>query len=55
MCYQEWHIKPRCGEERTVTALGYAMSALLVQNPDLAACFQRLVEEARNGHQLTET
>lgn len=35
VCYREWHIKPKCGEERTVTALGYALNAVLGQNPEL--------------------
>jgi len=47
ICYREYHIKPKCGEERTVTALGYAVNALLAQNPDLLACLARLQEDAR--------
>jgi hypothetical protein len=48
VCYQEYNIKPKCAEERTVTSLGYAMSSLLVQNPMLLPIFGQLVEEARH-------
>ena len=44
-CYREWHIKPKCGEERTVTALGYAITALYAQNPDLLASISELLSE----------
>jgi hypothetical protein len=42
LCYREWCVKPRCGEERTVTALGFALSALYVQNPDLLRAVDEL-------------
>jgi hypothetical protein len=48
VCYQEYNIKPKCAEERTVTSLGYAMSSLLVQNPWLLDSFELMVEEARH-------
>ena len=43
LCYREWQIKPKCGEERTVTALGYALTALYAQNPDLFVSIDALV------------
>lgn len=46
VCYREWHIKPRCGEERTVTALGFALAALYAQNPTILASLARLMGEA---------
>lgn len=46
VCYREWHIKPKCGEERTVTALGYAMTALYAQNPTVLASIAALLGEA---------
>lgn len=49
LCYREWNIKPRCGEERTVTSLGYALAALYKQNPQLLAYIQRLLEEQDNA------
>jgi len=49
VCYREWHIKPRCGEERTVTALGFAQASLYVQNPDLIHGLQLLTEEVIRG------
>jgi len=48
LCYREWQIKPKCGEERTVTALGFAITALYAQNPDLTVLIQTLLEYA-NG------
>jgi hypothetical protein len=47
LCYREFNIKPRCGEERTVTSLGYAVNALYAQNPDLLEALALLQEEAR--------
>jgi len=44
LCYREWNIKPRCGEERTVTSLGFALTALYAQNPDLSVSVQTLLE-----------
>ena len=44
LCYREWQIKPKCGEERTVTSLGFALTALYAQNPDLMAGVQSLLE-----------
>lgn len=44
ICYREYHIKPKCGEERTVTALGYALNALYAQNPDLLLALVTLQE-----------
>ena len=44
LCYREWNIKPRCGEERTVTSLGFALTALYTQNPDLLYAIQTLTE-----------
>jgi hypothetical protein len=46
ICYREFHIKPKCGEERTVTALGYAINALYAQNPDLLMALASLQELA---------
>ena len=48
LCYREWQVKPRCGEERTVTALGFALSALYVQNPDLTRTVDELVRLSTN-------
>ncbi len=45
VCYREWHIKAGCGEERTVTALGFAITALYAQNPDLLASISELLTE----------
>ena len=47
LCYREFNIKPKCGEERTVTALGFAINALYAQNPDLLTAIEHLQEEAR--------
>jgi len=44
LCYREWQIKPKCGEERTVTSLGFALTALYAQNPDLLILVQSLLE-----------
>lgn len=44
LCYREWNIKPGCGEERTVTSLGFAITALYTQNPDLLTAIQSLLE-----------
>ena len=44
LCYREWQIKPRCGEERTVTGLGFALSALWAQNPDIVEYISNLLE-----------
>lgn len=46
VCYREWHIKPKCGEERTVTAMGFALTALFAQNPTLLASIAALLGEA---------
>lgn len=48
LCYREFNIKPKCGEERTVTALGYALNALYAQNPSLLTAIERLQETARD-------
>jgi hypothetical protein len=48
VCYREWHIKPRCGEERTVTALGFALAALYAQNPAILTSIRDLMEAAEN-------
>lgn len=48
LCYREWNVKPRCGEERTVTSLGFALTALYAQNPDLLAAIGYLLEA---GHE----
>lgn len=47
LCYREFHIKREGGEERTVTALGYALNALYSQNPSLLTAIELLQEEAR--------
>lgn len=44
LCYREWNIKARCGEERTVTSLGFALTSLFHQNPDLLVTIQALLE-----------
>jgi hypothetical protein len=46
LCYREWNIKPRCGEERTVTSLGFALTALYSQNPELTAALAALLEHS---------
>lgn len=43
VCYREWNIKPRCGEERTVTSLGFAITALYAQNPEVLASIASLL------------
>jgi len=48
VCYREWHIKARCGEERTVTALGFALSAVYAQNPQILEALQLIAEELTN-------
>lgn len=48
LCYREWNIKARCGEERTVTSLGFALTALYAQNPNLLSAISALLEKA-NG------
>jgi len=35
VCYSEWQISSHWHEERTVTALGYALSAIFAQNPEV--------------------
>lgn len=47
LCYREFNIKAKCGEERTVTALGFAINALYAQNPDLLLAIEALLEDAR--------
>ena len=49
LCYREFNIKPKCGEERTVTGLGYALNALYAQNPDLLTAIELLQEQARGS------
>ena len=44
VCYREWQIKPKCGEERTVTALGFALTAIYAQNPGLLHTYIDLLE-----------
>ena len=48
LCYREFNVKPKCGEERTVTALGFAINALFAQNPDLVYALASLQEAARD-------
>ncbi len=43
VAYREWHIKPGCGEERTVTALGFAMTAIYAQNPELLSWLEDIL------------
>lgn len=45
VCYREWNIKPGCGEERTVTSLGFALSSLFAQNPPLLQSMLRISKE----------
>jgi hypothetical protein len=49
LCYREFQIKPKCGEERTVTGLGYALNSLFAQNPDLLSAIELLQETARES------
>ena len=53
LCYREWNIKPKCAEERTVTALGFAMTALVTQNPDYNRAVDELSELSRGNCNAT--
>jgi len=43
VCYGEWQINPRWHEERTVTSLGYALSAIFAQNPDVLRYIEHML------------
>ena len=43
LCYREFCIKAKRGEERTVTHLGFAITALYKQNPDLLTSIDALL------------
>ena len=50
VCYREWHIKPRCSEEHTVTSLGFALASLYAQNPPLLQAMLKISKElAKDG------
>ncbi len=42
VCYYAYNVRSKCGEERTVTALGFALNALFAQNPALLTVLSEL-------------
>ncbi len=46
-CYEVWNIPPRCGEERTVTALAPALTTILRDNPELRRWIDANIETAQ--------
>jgi len=43
VAYREWHISAKRGEEYTVTALGYAMTSIFAQNPNVLPYLEELL------------